>query len=102
MRFRQKDCLFSRLNMRALRSVELSWSGVITIIGILIALLLPAVQVGPRGGPADAMLQQRQAIGPGAARYHTSYGIFPPSSEWCVRRPDEPSSTSPAMERRQS
>ena len=38
---------------------------VIAIIGILIGLLLPAVQCGPRGGAADAMPQQPEAIGPG-------------------------------------
>ena len=39
---------------------------VITIIGILIALLLPAVQAAPGSGATNAMLQQPQAdrLGP--------------------------------------
>ncbi len=37
---------------------------VIAIIGILVALLLPAVQAA-RGGPSHAVYQQPQADGPG-------------------------------------
>ena len=39
---------------------------VIAIIGILIALLLPAVQAARGGCPADAVQQQPQAVGAGA------------------------------------
>ena len=38
---------------------------VITIIGVLIALLLPAVQAARGGGPPDAVRQQPQATGVG-------------------------------------
>ncbi len=38
---------------------------VITIIGILIALLLAGGAGGAGGGPANAVQQQPQAVGPG-------------------------------------
>ena len=38
---------------------------VIAIIGILVALLLPAIQAGPRSGPADTVRERCQAVGPG-------------------------------------
>ena len=40
---------------------------VIAIIAVLIALLLPAVQVGARGGPPNPVRQQREADRVGAA-----------------------------------
>ncbi len=40
---------------------------VIAIIAVLIALLLPAVQIGPRGGPAHAVREQPEAARPGHA-----------------------------------
>ena len=41
---------------------------VIAIIAILIALLLPAVQQAPRGGPPHAVPQQLEAIRTGSAQ----------------------------------
>ena len=38
---------------------------VIAIIAVLIALLLPAVQSAPRGGPAFTVRQQPEAVGAG-------------------------------------
>ena len=46
---------------------------VITIIGILIALLLPAVQAAPRSGPANAVFQQPQAARPGRIEPRIGY-----------------------------
>ena len=42
---------------------------VIAIIGVLVALLLPAVQAAPRVGTADPMPQLRKADRPGGAKF---------------------------------
>ena len=54
-----------RRNRRGFTLVELLV--VIAIIGTLVALLLPAVQVGPRIGPRQHLPQQHEAV---AARAH--------------------------------
>ena len=51
---------------------------VIAIIAVLIALLLPAVQVGSRGGPPDAVHQQSQATGPGRHELRERQRCYPP------------------------
>ena len=54
---------------------------VIAIIGVLVGLLLPAVQSGPRSGPPLAVLEQSEAASPGGAqlRQRLRHAAFEPS-----------------------
>ena len=55
---------------------------VIAIIGILVALLLPAVQEAREAARRTKCMNNLRNLGAALEAYHTQNGIFPPSSHW--------------------
>ena len=71
---------FGRRRSRGFTLVELLV--VITIIGILISLLLPAVQSARESAHRLQCASNIRQLGLALQSYHTSFGKFPPSSVW--------------------
>jgi len=55
---------------------------VITIIGILVSLLLPAVNSARESARKLQCANNCKQLGLALSAYHTAFGIFPPSSTW--------------------
>ncbi len=55
---------------------------VITIIGILVSLLLPAVNSARESGRRTQCASNIRQLGLALHAYHTAFGLFPPSAVW--------------------
>lgn len=63
---------------------------VLTVIGVLLALLLPAVQAAREAGRRASCGNNLRQIGIGLHDYHALYGSFPPGCTDRMRKPTKP------------
>jgi prepilin-type N-terminal cleavage/methylation domain-containing protein/prepilin-type processing-associated H-X9-DG protein len=82
MRWHGQQARRRAAHRRAFTLVELLV--VITIIGILMSLLLPAVQRARESARRLSCANNIRNLGLALNQYHTSFKIFPPSSVWRV------------------
>src|ERR1700720_4404046 len=61
---------------------------VVAIIGVLIALLLPAVQAAREAARRTTCLNHLKQVGLATAHYEASHRIFPPGARWGFHEPD--------------
>ncbi|QDU54752.1 DUF1559 domain-containing protein [Aeoliella mucimassa] len=61
---------------------------VIAIVGVLVALLLPAVQMAREASRRTTCLNNNRQIGVAILNYESAYGKFPPGKKWSGPRSD--------------
>ncbi|MEO0530948.1 MAG: DUF1559 domain-containing protein [Planctomycetota bacterium] len=61
---------------------------VISIVGVLVALLLPAVQAARESSRRSSCKNNLKQVGLAILNYESTNGKFPPGKQWSARKPD--------------